>query len=169
MTQNSILDELNYDQSAGALKYREVRYLLIRPETIIGFQKAIEDRNTELAQDVFFQGGFQGGQLSAQKYREVHNLDDTQIIDFMMKMGAEIGWGQFKLQNFDIQKKQMVVIVNQSPFAQAYGQSPTGVCHLIRGVLSGLASVIFNTQCIGTEIQCLAKGDEHCFFEIQAP
>ena len=169
MPDNSILDELTYDSGSGALRYKDVRYMLIRPETVIGFQKTIEQSNSELAQDAFFQGGFRGGYLSAKKYKALHLFDDFQIIDFMMKMGTEIGWGNFKLQNFDPKKKHLNVIVRKSPFAEAYGESSSAVCHLVRGVLSGLASFLFNQDCVGSEVKCLAKGDEHCLFEIQAP
>ena len=169
MSDNSILDEMAYDSVSGALYFKDVRYMLIRPETVIGFQKAIEENNRELAQDAFFQGGFRGGYLSAKNYRELHNFDATQIIDFMMKMGAEIGWGQFSLHKFELNKKHLSIIVRHSPFAEAYGHTSRSVCHLIRGVLSGLASVIFNKECNGTEVKCLAKGDEYCRFEISAP
>ena len=169
MSDNSILNELAYDSASGALNFKDVRYMLIRPETVIGFQKAIEENNRELAQDAFFQGGFRGGFLSAQNYRELHDFDDNQIIDFMMKMGTEIGWGHFTLQKFERKERHLSIIVRHSPLAAAYGRSTSGVCHLIRGVLSGLVSVIFNKECVGSEVQCLAKGDEHCLFEIQAP
>jgi hypothetical protein len=43
MSENSILNELVYDQASGALRYKGVRYLLIRPETISGFQKAMNE------------------------------------------------------------------------------------------------------------------------------
>lgn len=168
MSVNSILENLEYDSSAGALHFKDVRYLLIRPETIIGFQKAIEEKSGKLARDAFFQGGFNGGHLSAKKYRKINNFDDSQLIDFMMKMGTEIGWGHFKLRRFDSQQNHLSIIVEQSAFAGAYGKSSSGVCHLIRGVLSGMASVIFNKKCLGSEIKCLAKGDEHCYFEIKA-
>jgi predicted hydrocarbon binding protein len=168
MSENSILDKLDYNPSIGALRYKDARYLLIRPETVIGFQKAIEESSRKLAQDAFFQGGFNGGHLLAKNFSEINNLNDTELIDFMMKMGTEIGWGHFKLQKFDSQQKHLSIIVEQSAFAEAYGQSSTGVCHLIRGVLSGMASVLFNQKCVGSEVKCLAKGDEHCFFEILA-
>lgn len=168
MPANSFLDALTYDAASGALNYNDVRYMLIRPETVVGFQKAIEETDPKLAKDAFFRGGFTGGQLSAQKFRELYQLDDQQIIAFMMEMGTEIGWGHFKLQKFDFENKNLEIMVKQSAFAEAYGRSSGGICHLINGVLSGLASVIFNIDCVGSEVSCLAKGDAHCLFKIHA-
>jgi predicted hydrocarbon binding protein len=166
MKKNSVLDELFYDPSCGALTYKAVRYMLIRPETIIGFQKTVEETNRKTAGDALFQGGFQGGYLSAKKYKEIHNFNDNQIIEFMMEMGTEIGWGHFQLDYFNTARQLLRITVKKSPFAVAYGESSAGVCHLIRGVVSGLATALFGKDCIASEIECLAKGDAHCVFSI---
>ena len=39
---NEILKELYFVQEKGGLFYKEVRYLLIRPETLITFQNRFE-------------------------------------------------------------------------------------------------------------------------------
>jgi predicted hydrocarbon binding protein len=166
MNQNSIIDQLIYDPASGALKYKDVRYLLIRPETIVGFQKTIEKHSRKEAQDALFQGGYQGGYLSAKKYKEMHNLSDSETISFMMTMGAEIGWGNFQLIAYDSENLKLKIRVENSAFAEAYGDSTKGVCHLINGVLSGLATILFKRNCIGSEEECLAKGDAHCVFHI---
>ena len=93
MSENSILDALVYDQSSGSLLYRGVRYMLIRPETIAGFQKALVESCGRQAEDGLFAGGYSGGSLSAQKYKELHNFSDQEVIEFMMNMGNQIGWG----------------------------------------------------------------------------
>ena len=72
MNENSIIDELVYDPASGALTYKDVRYVVIRPETIVGFQKTIEKHSRKGAQDALFQGGYQGGYLSAKKFKELH-------------------------------------------------------------------------------------------------
>jgi predicted hydrocarbon binding protein len=168
MSENPILDGLSYDKSSGALLYKGVRYLLIRPETITGFQKAVTESWGEGADEKLFAGGFAGGSLSSKKYRELHHFTDYEIIEFMMNMGNQIGWGSFNLERYDPQEKRLRVSVAYSPFAESYGSSSMGVCHLIRGVLAGMASVIFETDCTSTETECLAKGDQRCLFVIEA-
>jgi predicted hydrocarbon binding protein len=168
MSENSILDEMIYDQSSGSLHYKGVRYLLIRPETIAGFQKPLVESCGQQAEDQFFAGGHAGGSLSAQKYKQFHNFSDIEIIEFMMNMGNQIGWGHFSLDRYDPAAKYLCVSVRESPFAQAYGKSARGVCHLIRGVLAGMAGVLFAGDCTADEVKCLAKGDACCRFEITA-
>jgi predicted hydrocarbon binding protein len=84
----------------------------------------------------------------------------------MMTMGAEIGWGIFQLSEYDFENHRLEIRVENSAFAQAYGESKEGVCHLIGGVLSGLATVLFARNCIALENECLSKGDKHCVFHI---
>jgi predicted hydrocarbon binding protein len=148
MNQNSIIDQLMYDSASGALTYRDVRYLLIRPETIVGFQKTIEKHSRAGAQEALFQGGYQGGYLSAKRYKEMQNLSDSETISFMMTMGAEIGWGNFQLIEYDFEIRKLQIRVKNSAFAEA------------------LATVLFARNCIASETECLAKGDTHCVFSI---
>ncbi|CAB1083390.1 hypothetical protein D1AOALGA4SA_10960 [Olavius algarvensis Delta 1 endosymbiont] len=168
MSENQILDELVYESASGSLLYKGVRYLLIRPETLAGFQKALAETCGQKGGAALYDGGYAGGSLSAQKYKALHNFSDEEIVEFMMNMGNQIGWGNFSLVSYDAPLKHLCVAVDDSPFAQAYGPSSRAVCHLIRGVLAGLAEVLFDGKCTAAEVQCRAMGDEACRFEIEA-
>jgi predicted hydrocarbon binding protein len=164
---NSILNDLRFDTTRGALLYNDVRYLLIRPETLIAFQKAAEEKLGAGADELLFAGGFTGGSLSAKKYREVFGLTDQQSVEFMAKMGTEIGWGKLAVSSFSVSSRTLELTVESSPFAAAYGKSERGVCHLIRGVFAGLASGIFGCNVNSHEDECLAMGDARCKFVIR--
>lgn len=164
---NNILRELKFIPQKGGLFFKDVRYLLIRPETLAFFQKGIEKQLGEKVSAILYQGGFQGGSLSSKKYREVFGLSDEQIVHFMIEMGPQIGWGKFELETFNSREKLLIVKVYSSPFAEAYGPSPLPVCHLIRGVLNGMASIVFKKDVEAKELYCLAMGYECCKFEIR--
>jgi predicted hydrocarbon binding protein len=159
---NSILDELKFDDARGALLYKDVRYLLIRPETLIAFQKAAEEQLGAGADDLLYAGGFTGGTLSAKKYREVFGLTDLQSVEFMANMGPEIGWGKLAVTHFDVSKRELTLVVTSSPFAGAYGKAERGVCHLVRGVFAGMAKGIFGTEVDACEEECVAMGHARC-------
>jgi predicted hydrocarbon binding protein len=164
---NSILADLKFDAPRGALLYNDVRYLLVRPETLIAFQKAAEEKLGADADELLYAGGFTGGTLSAKRYREVFGLTETQSVEFMAKMGTEIGWGKFTVSNFNVSSCELVLIVESSPFAVAYGKAERGVCHLVRGVFAGLASGIFARAVESNEEECLAMGRPQCRFVIR--
>lgn len=163
---NEVLKELHFVQEKGSLYYKEVRYLLIRPETLITFQKAVERELGVKANQILFESGFAGGVLSSKRYREVFSISEEEAVRFMMNMGSQIGWGRFELEKFDPDQKRLIVRVFHSPFAEAYGNSSSGVCHFIRGVITGVASTVFQKTLISKESSCLSKGDLFCRFEI---
>jgi len=164
--ENKILKDLYFTPEKGGLFYKEVRYLLVRPDVLITFQKEVEKELGEKAGRILFLSGFQGGSLSSKKYREVFHLSDEEIVRFMTEMGPQIGWGRFELEKFDSDKKALSIRVYHSPFAEAYGVSTKPVCHFIRGVLSGMATAVFKEECEITETLCLAKGNPFCKFEV---
>jgi predicted hydrocarbon binding protein len=163
---NKIFEEIKFVPEKGGFFYNEVRYLLIRPETLAAFQKGAEAEIGEKASTILYQSGFHGGALSSKRYRDVFGLLNEEIIRFMMEMGSQIGWGRFELERFDAGKKILIVRVYHSPFAEGYGPSSKPVCNMIRGILGGMASSVFGKQVESKEISCLAKGDEYCRFEI---
>jgi predicted hydrocarbon binding protein len=163
---NSILDNVEYDEGRGALTFKDVRYMLIRPDTVVDFQKAVEAALGEATAEMMMAGGYTGGSRSAQRYKEVFNYSDEEIVAFMCNMGREIGWGDFEVEKFDRDGRELVVLVRNSAFAEAYGRANSGVCHMIRGVLAGMAAGIFGREVRSEETHCLAKGDGLCRFVI---
>ncbi len=163
---NSILDNLEFDEGQGIVTFKGVRYMLIRPDTVVDFQKAVEAELGERTAEMMMAGGYTGGSRSSQRYREVFDYSDEQIVAFMCNMGREIGWGDFEVEEFDRDGKKLVILVRNSAFAEAYGSAKKGVCHMIRGVMAGMAVGIFGTEVRSEETSCRAKGDELCRFVI---
>jgi predicted hydrocarbon binding protein len=168
-TNNSILDDLAFLPESGKLAFKDVRYVLIRPDTIIEFQKAVEaEVGVEHCAVMMMAGGIAGGSRSAGRYKTEFGLNDTETVDFMCRMGCEIGWGQFRLLELDSLNMRLVIEVAESPFAAAYGPADAGVCHLTRGVLSGLAAGLFGMTVRAVETTCRARGEPVCRFEMEA-
>lgn len=164
---NNILANLVFDEGVGALSFKDVRYLLVRPDTIIDFQKAVEaEVGVERCAEMMMAGGITGGSRSAARYKTEFSLSDTEIVEFMCQMGRQIGWGRFHLHELDAEAGRLVVEVTESPFAAAYGTADHGVCHLTRGVLAGLAEGLFGLNVCAVESACSARGDAVCRFEI---
>lgn len=164
---NEVLQGLEWNADGGRLSFNEVRYLLIRPETLVDFQKAVEAKLGEQTGELIYVGGFTGGSLSSRRYKKVFGYSDEEIVDFMCRMGGQIGWGHFELVELDSAAGRLVVRVHDSPFAEAYGSANQGVCHFIRGVLAGLGAGIFNAEVEAVETHCTAQGNPSCQFNVQ--
>ncbi len=170
MMEETILEAMRHFPEEGALRFKDVRYLLIRPETLAAFQRALEDEvGPGAAGRILYPGGYTGGRLSGQKYKQVFGLSDREAVEFMCRMGGEIGWGAFRLHALEEDEKRLEVDVHNSPFAAAYeGEASSGVCHLIRGVLAGLGAGVFGVDVEARETRCLALGDDVCRFKVEA-
>ncbi|MCC6191617.1 MAG: hypothetical protein IT318_21530 [Anaerolineales bacterium] len=170
---NQIVSQLAWSAETGALSFNGVRYLLIRPETLMQWQQGVEAELSTRAGELAYWGGFRGGQLSGQRYKESLGLNVRQAVEFMCRMGGEIGWGRFEIVQLDLQRPALEVVVHNSAFAQALaGARPGGqlrpVCHLIRGVLGGLLNGLLEVPVRAQESECLAAGAAGCRFVVQA-
>jgi predicted hydrocarbon binding protein len=155
---NAVLAEL-VDDGAGRLTYRGSRYLLIRPETLAALQQALESTVGSAAADCFVAGGRAGGGKATASFAGA----GRERAEALVAMGTRIGWGKFTLERFG--PGELVVTVTGSPFAEAYGRARGPVCHLIRGVLEALASVVLTGRPRVTEAVCAATGEAACRFE----
>jgi len=165
---NSILDNVQWDADSGAITFKDVRYMLIRPDTVVDFQKAVEEMiGPQKCAEAMMAGGYTGGSRSSKRYKQVFNYTEDEIVAFMCRMGGEIGWGRFNVIELDVPGKELIVEVQNSAFAAAYGKADWGVCHMIRGVLAGMAAGIFGGDVVSEETACVAKGDPVCRFVIR--
>ena len=62
--------------------------------------------------------------------------------------------------------KELVVKVKESPFAEEYGPSVNSVCHLLLGLFRGVGIALFDCGVDGQEVQCAAKGDAACLIVV---
>jgi predicted hydrocarbon binding protein len=165
--ESAVLRDL-VDDGRGSLTYQGGRYILVRPETLVAFQKAVEGELGARTAELMARGGRTGGALSVRRYRESFGLDARGIAGFMVGMGRQIGWGNFSLERLDLDARALVISVARSPFAEAYGPAPRPVCHLITGVVGGLAEGLFGEGVEVAETTCLAAGGPTCRFEARA-
>ena len=134
-------------------------YILIRPETLVGVQKAIEAALGARAAECLAAGGRVGGAAATAALQG----DAATRARRLLSAGREIGWGDFALER--LTPTALVVSVTGSPFARAYGTAAGPVCHLTRGVLEALASVVLGRPAPITETTCAAMGADRCRFE----
>lgn len=148
---------LDHD-GAGRLSVGGARFLLVRPETLAGLQRALEAEIGPRASAVLAAGGRAGGA------RAVAGLAGSaeERARRMLAMGSEIGWGEFALER--LTGTEMVVTVRHSPFAEAYGPAAGPVCHLTRGVIESLAAAVLERPLPVVETACAATGAPACRF-----
>ncbi len=163
---NEILDNIDYSEDGGALLYNGVRYMLIRPETVLEMFKAITDEvGHEKAGQVFYRSGHRGGSLSATHFRREMGLSPEEIVRFMAKMGGQLGWGRIEINSLNVDDGFLELDVYHSVFSEEFGQAEMPVCHMIRGVFAGTWSGSIDKDVDGLETRCRAvDGPGPCSF-----
>jgi len=146
---------------AGRLTLGGARYLLVRPETLIGVQKAMERTLGPRANDCLVAGGHAGGARAAGALRG----GVSARVRRLAAIGTRIGWGDFRIGRLN--GTDFSIAVRRSPFADAYGPARRPVCHLLRGVLESVAAALAGCPRVVVETTCAATGARLCRFETQ--
>ena len=150
------------DDGAGRLSFRGAPFMLIRPETLVAIQRAMEVAVGPRAAACLAAGGRAGGARAA---RALEGTGPARV-EALLRMGGDLGWGEFELER--LTPTELVVTVRRSPFAETYGHSEGPVCHLTRGVLESLAAVVLERPAAVIETACAATGATLCRFEAVA-
>jgi len=140
----------------GRLSWRGIRYMLVRPETLIGLQRAVKNDEAVAA------GGFEGEKRTSAKLSET--MKGRHVAEAMASMGGDLGWGSFRLEKFDANGFEMCV--DACAFAEAFGKSSAPVCHYLRGVMAGLGTTLMG-KATAVEKECAAAGGKTCRFEVK--
>jgi len=158
VTSELLLRRLAHD-GRGGFRHGNDRFLLIRPETLVGVQQAVERALGPRAVACFVEGGRAGG---ARALRSIIGTAEERA-RALTAMAADLGWGTLTVET--LTPTSFVVIGSNSPFPAAHTATGDPVCHLTRGVLEALAENLFGRLVPVHETHCEATGASYCRFE----
>jgi len=140
--------------------------MCVTPASIfIDVQKDLEKAiGKEKARKRIYEGSKKGGIKFAKKLFEAYKLKGEKLLRWEFDIVMLAGWGEFKMVNFDRNKKTMRVEVKNSPIAIGYGKSKTPVDCYIAGFAAGGATVAVGVPMKVKEIKCLTMGHRYCEF-----
>lgn len=82
--------------------------------------------------------------------------------DTMQALARESGWGMFALNSGDLFGGQARITVKDCFFCLHARESSEPVCHVLAGLVAGMADEIIGASHRTVEQKCIAKGDEVC-------
>ena len=165
---NQLLDSLEYDPERGSLALQSARYVLMPPTLLMEIQKNLESEHGREAAAFFIEAGVGEGAALAGRFRDVFGYPPEQVLSSVAFMLSESGWGTFTVEMMNLEGRELVFKVVESPFAEVYGPSIQPVCHIVQGLLQGVALALFDAETTGMEVQCAAKGDTCCRFVVSS-
>ena len=129
-------------------------------------QKSVEGFLPQEAGAIMSQTAFADGGFLASRYRDAFNYSAEQVAGAVVYMLSQSGWGAMTVEMLNLESQELVFKVVDSPFAELYGPSTQPICYTVLGFLQGVAMTLFDKETDGTEVQCMAKGDNCCRFVV---
>ncbi len=155
-------DRLAFDSAAGTILDQTRRYLLIRPDSLMGIFARLPAAARQEALAAMEDAVFEHGSDSARAYRASGAGDAHALVALIERTAPQLGWGRW---SFTFETDRLGLTVSNSPFAQGYGASSEPVCHAIKGMLRAVAAMVFDAPADAREHACTACGADDCRFE----
>jgi predicted hydrocarbon binding protein len=160
----SFRERMRFDAEAGAYFDRDIRYMMIRSDALMGlFQRLSPAARVEafaaIADSITERGGH-----SAQSYVSADEID--RLLRVISDTAPQLGWGVWSFTHPDDDTIELEV--RNSPFAHAAGDLPPPVCYPIVGMLRAVGGMVMGEAVEVSETRCAAGGGEElCRFEIR--
>lgn len=154
-------DRLRYDAELGEYRDGPVRYLMIRPDALMGVlhQLPPEQRPNVLA--AFARSVTAAGGDSARMYQAQGGDEAAALAQTIAETAPQLGWGAWTMEVGD---GRIDVRVSNSPFAAGFGRAEAPVCHPIVGMLQAVGPMILGGPVRARETACAATGASACEF-----
>jgi uncharacterized protein len=154
-------NRLTLDAQAGAWFDQTRRYMLIRPEALMGIFARLPVTERGMALAALEASIFEQGSDSARAYRAMGGEGDA-LMAVVAASAPELGWGRWA---FARDGAKLRLTVRNSPFAAGFGPSATPVCAAIAGMLRAVATLVLGAPTQARELHCTSMGGDVCVFE----
>lgn len=154
-------DRLAWDAARGEILDETRRYMLLRPEALMGVFRRLPAEARLEALAALEASIFEQGSDSARAYQR-HGGEGAALAHLVADTAPQLGWG---LWRFEIGPDMLALEVRNSPFAAGFGPSDHPVCHGIVGMVRAVATLVFGREATAREIACAAMGAPACRFE----
>lgn len=159
----SFRDRLVYDPARGEYRDGDIRYMMIRPDALMGIVLELPQAMRGEMLGAFARSITRHGAKSAATYREAGSVAPAQLIAVIAATAPELGWGSWDLR---LGEDRLDLTVRNSPFAAGHGPASSPVCHPIVGMLSAIGPMALGRPVCARETACAAMGSAACRFEV---
>jgi uncharacterized protein len=157
-------DRLVWDPSRGEIHDRDIPYLLIRPDSLMGIFRFLPEADRPAAFEAFARSIAHHGRGSAESYQSLGADQADALLATIAQTAPQLGWGVWTLSRAGLDS--LSLNVENSPFAAGYGDSDVPVCAPIRGMLEAVGGLVFGTEMTARETACAAAGAPSCVFDV---
>lgn len=155
---SAIVSRLAFDPAVGEIRDGERRYLLMRPDVLMGCLHALPVEHRATLLDALATSAERNGGRSVRAYADATDAPDNAqalaLLATLCDTAAGLGWGRWRIVRHDATGFE--IVVRNSPFAQGHGPSTQPVCAPIVGILRSTAPLLFPHPATVLETVCAA-------------
>lgn len=156
---NAFWERLRLDEASGAIYDGDRRYLMIRPDVLMGLLHALPSREQAMVLKALATSAREQGGRSVSAYQ--NEGGKAQLEQTMIEGAAALGWGKWRIAEHH---EGMQLEVDNSPFAHGYGPAGSPVCAPIAGIFESLAEKLLGEKVTVAELVCTAQHGGSCHF-----
>lgn len=93
---------------------------------------------------------------------------NQELLFLLIEGDALAGWGRYRFEHLDHERKEATIVVENSFVADAIGSYPQPVCTFLAGYFEGFFSALWQCSVTCEEEVCKATGAPHCRFRLSS-
>ncbi len=156
-------ERLGFDGANGQVLDENRRYMLMRPEALMGMFRRLDDETRQKTLDALAASVIEMGGDSARAYKAHGGGDVDALLATVANTAPDLGWGAW---SFACGGDSIELTVRNSPFAAGYGSASKPVCHAIAGMATAVGRMVLDSDdVVARETECVACGAAACRFE----
>lgn len=156
-------ERLAFDRAGGEVLDENRRYMLMRPEALMGLFRRLDETGRRNALEALAASVIEMGGDSARAYKAHGGGDVEALLSTVAGTAPDLGWGIWSFSN---DASGIELTVRNSPFAAGYGPSSQPVCHAIAGMATAVGRMVLGRDdIVARETECAACGAPACKFE----
>ncbi len=151
-----LAQRLVFDTQLGEVRDHDRRYLLMRPDVLMGTLRLLDDEMRACVLAAFAESAAVHGKRSILAYVAGLGPDaGAALLDLIRRTSPALGWGCWELER---RGDALSLAVTNSPFAAGYGAAIQPVCAPIAGIFRTIAEVVLAGPVQAEETTCAAVG-----------
>lgn len=162
-----LINRMIWDTENGQILDEDRRYVMLRADVLMGIFNNLPNTERQQALHSFMNSVKAHGSNSVAAYWLAINKNPQVLLDSMIRISAQLGWGAWQICKYTPQELTIEVI--NSPFAKASIVSQTPVCTPILGIMESMGSFFFDGPVQVSEQHCQAQPSlpQSCLFIIK--
>ena len=160
----SLRDRLVFDAARGEYRDGAIRYMMIRPDALMGLIAELPEAWRGEALAAFARAIERFGGRSARTYQASGSGKADALLATIAATAPDLGWGVWELGR---DAEGLALSVRNSPFAAGAGDSTRPVCAPISGMLAAVGGLVLGGAVTVAETECAATGAACCRFAVR--